>query len=73
VYYGNSVECTGDNRVMDMDWSKVPASKGVTIELCAGIVDETDFSLDQIIQKEVLEECGYDVPLKNFEKVLSYR
>jgi UDP-sugar diphosphatase len=39
-----------------------------TIELCAGLVDK-DKSLVHIAQEEVLEECGYNVPLDQFEKV----
>jgi UDP-sugar diphosphatase len=44
----------------------------VTIELCAGIVDAPDKSLAEIAKQEVLEECGYDVPVKNFQVVASH-
>jgi len=27
----------------------------------------------EIIRKEVLEECGYDVPLANFQKLITYQ
>ncbi|CAF88749.1 unnamed protein product, partial [Tetraodon nigroviridis] len=35
-----------------------PASAGVTYELCAGLVDKPDLSLEEIARQEVLEECG---------------
>ena len=38
----------------------------------AGIVDKT-CSLAEIAKQEVLEECGYDVPIEKFEKIRSYR
>ena len=42
-----------------------------TYELCAGIVDK-DISLDQIAKEEILEECGYNVKLKDIEKITSF-
>jgi UDP-sugar diphosphatase len=44
---------------------------GYTVELCAGLVDK-DKSLKQIAKEEVLEECGYDVPFENIEKITSF-
>ena len=44
---------------------------GYTYELCAGIVDK-DISLKQIAKEEILEECGYDVPLEDIQRVTSY-
>jgi len=46
-------------------------SDGMTYELCAGIVDKKMSNI-QIAKEEVLEECGYDVPLKNIKKVTSF-
>jgi UDP-sugar diphosphatase len=37
-------------------------------ELCAGLVDKR-LSLAEIAKEEVLEECGYDVPLEQIRKV----
>ncbi len=42
-----------------------------TYELCAGIVDK-EKSLQEIIQEEINEECGYDVPLEEIEKISSF-
>jgi UDP-sugar diphosphatase len=44
---------------------------GMMYELCAGIVDK-DASNAQIAKEEVLEECGYDVPLENLQKISSF-
>ncbi|SFV71689.1 Uridine diphosphate glucose pyrophosphatase [hydrothermal vent metagenome] len=43
---------------------------GMTIELCAGIVDK-DLSLVQIAQEEIEEECGYAVAVENIHKITS--
>ncbi len=44
---------------------------GMMYELCAGIVDK-DASNAQIAKEEVLEECGYDIPLQNLHKISSF-
>ena len=44
---------------------------GYMYELCAGIVDKT-CSLEQIAKEEILEECGYDVPVENLEKINAF-
>lgn len=44
---------------------------GYTYELCAGIVDK-EKSLVEIAHEEVLEECGYLVPLDQIERVTSF-
>ena len=44
---------------------------GYTYELCAGIIDK-DLSDVEIAQEEVLEECGYDIPLASFERITSF-
>lgn len=55
-----------------MDTTKYPGIKGLTLELCAGIVDKTK-DLAEIAKEEVLEECGYEVPIENFERILTFR
>ena len=45
--------------------------EGTTVELCAGLVDK-DLSLAQIAREEILEECGYDVPLEGLKKISSF-
>jgi len=44
---------------------------GYTVELCAGLVDK-DKDIKVIAQEEILEECGYDVPLENIEKITAF-
>jgi UDP-sugar diphosphatase len=44
---------------------------GYTYELCAGIVDKNK-SLVEISHEEILEECGYLVPLESIERVTSF-
>ncbi len=46
-------------------------SKLCTYELCAGIVDK-EKPLEIIVKEEIDEECGYDVPLENIEKITSF-
>jgi UDP-sugar diphosphatase len=44
---------------------------GYMYELCAGIVDK-ECSIEQIAKEEILEECGYDVPVQNLEKISAF-
>ena len=70
MYY--SVVRQQDPNSQVVDTSKFNSKDGITLELCAGIHDKAQ-SLVQVAKDEVLEECGYDVPLEKFEKVLTYR
>ena len=49
-----------------------PGTCGIAYELCAGIVDK-QMSLSQVAKEEVLEECGYDIPVENLHQVTSWR
>lgn len=51
---------------------KFPVSLAFTNELCAGIVDKSK-PLIEIAREEILEECGYSVPIERIEHVLTYR
>ena len=44
---------------------------GITVELCAGIVDK-NLSLMHIAQEEIEEECGYRVTVDQIEKITSF-
>ena len=48
-------------------------SLGITLELCAGIVDKEGKSLAEIAAEEVEEECGYHVDLNQVEFVQTFR
>ena len=41
---------------------------GLTVELCAGIVDKS-LSLVEIAKEEILEECGFDVLSHSIERI----
>lgn len=71
VYYGviSELGCKHDEKI---DLVKYPALLGVTLELCAGIVDK-DLPLIEIAREEVLEECGFNVPLDRMEEVMTYK
>lgn len=71
VYLSNSKTSTVDNKEV-IDTKEFPSNLGVTIELCAGIVDK-DLPAIEIAKAEVLEECGYNVPICNFSKITSCR
>lgn len=55
-----------------VDLQKYPPSVAITLELCAGMVDK-EKSLGEIAREEVLEECGYDVPVDRLERIFTYR
>jgi len=44
---------------------------GFTYELCAGIVDK-ECSLEQIAKEEIDEECGFNLPLENLQRITSF-
>ncbi|XP_020811170.1 uridine diphosphate glucose pyrophosphatase [Drosophila serrata] len=72
VYHGI---CTGSNVQVsegEADLERFPPEMGVTLELCGGAVDK-DKSLAEIAQEEVLEECGYKVPVESLKHVFDYR
>lgn len=45
---------------------------GWTYELCAGITDKSDKTLEEIAQEEILEECGYNVSLREIHKITEF-
>lgn len=71
VYYGLLADANGRIE-QPIDVARYPASLGVTVELCAGIVDKTK-PFVEIAREEVLEECGYDVPVDAIEEIMTYR
>lgn len=44
---------------------------GEMYELCAGIVDKETTDV-QIAKEEILEECGYDVPVETLQKISTF-
>ncbi|XP_012216559.1 uridine diphosphate glucose pyrophosphatase NUDT14-like [Linepithema humile] len=54
-----------------IDVERYPATLGLSLELCAGIVDK-DKPLVEIARDELKEECGYEAPASAFEQVATY-
>ena len=50
---------------------ELPASEGVTLELCAGLIDKQGKSVAQHAKEEILEETGYDVSLDKIGTVIA--
>ncbi|KAG4067086.1 hypothetical protein HA402_000077 [Bradysia odoriphaga] len=71
VYYGviKKMGCKHDDKI---DLTKYPAKLGITLELCAGTVDK-NLPLNEIAREEVLEECGFNVPVERLELVMSHK
>ena len=44
---------------------------GMMYELCAGLVDKNKSNIE-IAKEEILEECGYDIDIKNIKEVSSF-
>lgn len=59
-------------KFQDIDTSKYPLEQGLTLELCAGIVDK-DLPLIEIASIELREECGYEAPPSAFTHIITYR
>jgi len=47
---------------------KDDSQDGQVIEACAGLVDK-DIPIEQIVKEEILEECGYDIPITSITAV----
>lgn len=55
-----------------VDVSQYPLSNGVSLEMCAGVIDK-DKPVIQIAKEEVEEECGYEVKVEDLQHVLTFR
>jgi len=67
VYYAFLPECGQDM----VDLESYPPTLGLSLELCAGIVDK-DKPLVEIARDELQEECGYKVPASAFKQISTY-
>ena len=54
-----------------VDTETFPGGLGLTLELCAGIVDK-DLSLEEIASQEVEEECGFRVAPARLSKIVTF-
>ncbi|XP_018396352.1 PREDICTED: uridine diphosphate glucose pyrophosphatase-like isoform X2 [Cyphomyrmex costatus] len=66
VYYASLPE---NQEVIDVE--RYPATLGIALELCAGIVDK-DKPLVEIAKEELKEECGYEAPTSSFKQIITY-
>uniref|UniRef100_A0A0K0E9E8 Uridine diphosphate glucose pyrophosphatase NUDT14 n=2 Tax=Strongyloides stercoralis TaxID=6248 RepID=A0A0K0E9E8_STRER len=53
--------------IENIDFTKYPTSLGYSLELCAGLIDKPGVSVLKHAHEEILEECGYDVPLEEIK------
>ncbi|XP_014674544.1 PREDICTED: uridine diphosphate glucose pyrophosphatase-like [Priapulus caudatus] len=72
IYMNEAITEPGEDGSATVDTRQHPGSRGLSYELCAGIVDKNK-PLAEIAQDEILEECGYAVPIDRLEKVATYR
>lgn len=67
VYYTFLPEST--HNAIELD--RYPATLGLALELCAGIIDK-DKPLVEIARDELREECGYEAPVSAFKQISTY-
>lgn len=75
VYYGQIceyLEKTGSQIDSVKLVEKFPPKHAITTELCAGIVDK-NLPWNEIAREELIEECGYDVPVDRIEEIIRFR
>jgi len=76
VYYGQIYEHLEAAGKTEIDSAKLvekfPPKNAVTMELCAGIVDK-DLSFSEIAREELIEECGYNVPIDRLQEIIRFR
>lgn len=66
VYYASLPEKEGA-----IDVERYPATLGLSLELCAGILDK-DKPIVEIAREELKEECGYEAPTSAFKQINTY-
>nr|XP_026261349.1 uridine diphosphate glucose pyrophosphatase isoform X2 [Urocitellus parryii] len=77
--YAGEVERRFPGSLADVDQDQprelqpmLPGSAGVTVELCAGLVDQPGLSLEEVVCKEAWEECGYRLAPSDLHQVSTY-
>ncbi|XP_015351885.1 uridine diphosphate glucose pyrophosphatase NUDT14 isoform X2 [Marmota marmota marmota] len=77
--YAGEVERRFPGSLADVDQDQprelqptLPGSAGVTVELCAGLVDQPGLSLEEVVCKEAWEECGYRLAPSDLHQVATY-
>ena len=73
VFVSNCLDMQKVQDPLKIDFMNTNPEVGITYELCSGIVDKENKTLLEITKEEILEECGYDVPLENIHEVNTFR
>lgn len=73
VFISQVMELQPNKPVEELDLNSQNPLTGYTYELCSGLVDKDGKNWLEITQEEILEECGYHVPLENIHKITSFR
>ncbi|KAL5279148.1 NUDT14 family protein [Megaselia abdita] len=71
VYHG--IVTSSGGSLENIDLKKYPPKIGITLELCGGMEDKENLSSVEIAREEVLEECGFDIPVDRFNQVFKYK
>lgn len=71
VYH--SIVTSAGGTIENLDLEKFPPKLGVTLELCGGMVDKEGLLPAEIAREEILEECGFDVPLNRLIEVFKFK
>ncbi|XP_033046950.1 uridine diphosphate glucose pyrophosphatase NUDT14 isoform X4 [Trachypithecus francoisi] len=70
-HFPGSLAAVDQDRPRELQ-SALPGSAGVTVELCAGLVDQPGLSLEEVACKEAWEECGYHLAPSDLRRVATY-
>jgi UDP-sugar diphosphatase len=56
----------------EINWEEYPLSMGMTLELCAGLMDKLNLTPRKTVHEEIVEECGYNVPEEQIQHVKTF-
>lgn len=75
VYLSTLTACTPDLTDFDPSQLQTPVNDkvGYTMELCAGLADKKGKTPQEVMQEEIAEETGYNVPLESVKFIASFR
>jgi len=70
VFVSSVCQAKNKDVFVGSSWQESDGKPGITIELCAGIIDK-DMSKEETAAAEVFEECGYTIKPECLEKIVS--
>lgn len=75
VYLSSLSATTSDLTEFDVAKLQTPSNEkvGYTMELCAGLADKSGKTPQEVMQEEIMEETGYNVPLDSVKFLSSFR